>query len=188
MAKICKRGHASSALPGGRWAGGACKECEKITATKRYAENPERKRASNAKWEQKNPEHKKARFAKWAHENAERIRANAAKRYDPERQKVRYAKWRAENPEKRRAGHARRRAAKLHQRCTCCEDWQINWFYDISIGEVDHVIPLGLGGHHCAKNLMALTVEEHKKKTCSDRERFALAKRINRLLKGWKLS
>jgi 5-methylcytosine-specific restriction endonuclease McrA len=46
--------------------------------------------------------------------------------------------------------------------------------------EVDHKTPLNLGGRHCAKNLQALTYEEHKEKTRRDQTLIADARRKRR--------
>ena len=79
VSKVCKRGHASSALPGGRYPNGTCKECFKAHSAKWYAKNRERRKASNAKYYAENREQGKARNAKWRAKNLEQVMFNAAK-------------------------------------------------------------------------------------------------------------
>ena len=98
------------------------------------------------------------------------------------------ATWWRKHPAKRVAKTARRRALKFMQRCGCCTNAQIEAVYATAAligGEVDHRIPLTLGGHHCIKNLQALTYDDHQKKTSLDLRSIAMAKRISQLLRRW---
>jgi 5-methylcytosine-specific restriction endonuclease McrA len=77
---------------------------------------------------------------------------------------------------------------KLQQRCGCCTNAQLIAPFAVASlisGEVDHKIPLILGGHHCLKNLWPLTVEEHRLKTKQDLRRIADARLRSRLFKSW---
>lgn len=121
--------------------------------------------------------------------NRERARRYAAKH--PERVRAYTKVWAAQHPERTRAYCANRRAMRLAQRCTCCTDEQIQFFYDNAAlcppGQVhvDHIVPLALGGHHCAKNLQAITDVDHAEKTRRDHRAIAEAKRRSRLLRRW---
>ena len=91
---------------------GWCKACVRDYAAKRYAENPEKQLASNAKWRAENPEKKRAYNAKWRATNPGKQRASEAKwrAANPEKHRAAMAKWRAKNPEKQLAINAKWRA------------------------------------------------------------------------------
>jgi 5-methylcytosine-specific restriction endonuclease McrA len=98
--------------------------------------------------------------------------------------------YKAANKDKIRFHDAKRRAIKFMQRCVCCTDADIQKMYSVATlcgpgAEVDHIVQLALGGAHCAKNLRAITAEEHKEKTKSDATLRADARRRNKLLRGW---
>lgn len=113
------------------------------------------------------------------------------------------SKWRAQNLERARAnGRAyklanraictsrqqNRDARKSNQRCGCCTVTDLDNVYEIAAlvnYEVDHTIPLSLGGHHCLSNIRPLSVEDHKLKTAVDFGRLAVSRFRNRLLKRW---
>lgn len=81
--------------------------------------------------------------------------------------RARYAK----DPGRSQAKHAERRARKLSQACFCCTREQIAELYALATmlgDEVDHRVPLALGGLHCLSNLQVLTKAEHYLKTASD--------------------
>jgi hypothetical protein len=131
----------------------------RIACAKYRAANREKANTAQATYRAANP----VRSREWA--NAHPERSNAIKR-----------KWRKEHPGAVCASNAARRTLARKQRCTCCTNAEIRHVYDIAalIGaEVDHIKPLALGGPHCAKNLQALTVEEHKEKTRMDRSAIA---------------
>jgi hypothetical protein len=187
MSRICKRGHASSALPGGRTAKRHCKECQRAYYAKWCAENRERlkvynakperkvaKQVCDAKYRAKHLEQVKVGQAKYRAENIERIREYDAKRYRPPEHKVRRnaysAKWQRENPGKHCSNQAARRARKLQQTCTCCNPKDVAALYTRAHArgfEVDHKQALRLGGLHCLKNLEVLTPAAHKFKTAN---------------------
>ncbi len=84
----------------------------------------------------------------------------------------------AADPGKDLARQAKRRARKLNQACTCCTSKDFLIVYKCAAifdSEVDHRIPLHLGGLHCCKNLQILTKAEHTEKTAAEnRARFRL--------------
>lgn len=66
-----------------------------------------------------------------------------------------------------------------NQRCSCCSKEAIAEIYvkaKANGGQVDHIIPVSLGGAHCLKNLQILTVAEHKEKTARDKRIIAAAR------------
>jgi hypothetical protein len=162
VSRVCKRGHASSALPGGRYATGTCKECALLIGAEWHAENP----AYGALWRAENP----AYGAEWRAKSLERAKTGDARwrAENPGSVKASNAKWRAKNRGRCNAYNAHRRALKRKQTCTCCTREQLAKFHidaHAAGREVDHVQPLALGGLECLKNLQALTPEEHKVKT-----------------------
>jgi hypothetical protein len=75
------------------------------------------------------------------------------------------------NPDKARANAARYRARKRAQLCACCKAADFHAVYraaTLLCKEVDHSVPLHLGGLHCCKNLQLLTVGEHRQKTARE--------------------
>lgn len=64
---------------------------------------------------------------------------------------------------------------KKDQRCKCCTNKQLAAVYRFAkmLGcEVDHRVPLAVGGMHCVENLQCLTEEEHAAKTENDRKTY----------------
>lgn len=149
---------------------------EQISAKnkKHYYANLEKMRAKNA-----------ARGSKYADYNAAYRAANSEAHAEWCR------RWRAENPDKVKANNAkrhwvalreinhRRRARKKNQVCTCCtpEDILSKFRRMPSHYELDHIIPIAIGGLHCLKNLQALTPEAHKLKTKADMKAIAAHRR-----------
>jgi 5-methylcytosine-specific restriction endonuclease McrA len=156
-------------------------------------------RAANLKWRLAHPERarEKSRAGHAKFRDRERTQARAWRAAHPERVREKNIEWRVKHPEydaawwrahpeKRVAKTARRRAAKYAQRCSCCSGAQIEAVYAARRGgEVDHIVPLVLGGHHCVKNLQALTYRDHREKTKQDQRAIAEAKRRSKLLRGW---
>jgi hypothetical protein len=89
------------------------------------------------------------------------------------------------HPDRARVKKAKRRALKLRQICDCCTVAQIALefysFVEPGFTEVDHIVPLAVGGLHCRKNLQLLTVLEHKAKTRLDRIRIAAFQLSNKI-------
>lgn len=168
--KPCPQGHVAERRTNNK----ECVACHNGRSAAWYAANPDKARAKDAAWRAANPEQHYAYSAAWYAANPEKVRA-------------RVAAWRAANPAKHCAYAANRRAMKLKQRCTCCTNEQIEDFYVTTAlysGHVDHIIPLALGGHHCAKNLQAMTDVDHREKTKQDHRAIADARRRSRLLRS----
>ena len=151
----------------------------------KYAHKVEKKRALNAAWNKANPERKRATFAAWRKANPERKRASevAWNKANPERKRATFVAWCKANPEKmnlktarRRAWSkanpekmnlktARRRAIKLAAVPDDANAAFVAGFYAIAnrvskcLGiphDVDHIVPLSLGGSHCHRNLQVI--------------------------------
>lgn len=95
----------------------------------------------------------KERVAKWQKNNRDKCN------------KVQ-ARWLSRNLEKHSAAQKERQTRKRRLLCNCCSALERREFY---IGrpsgyEVDHIIPLALGGLHCVKNFQYLTPVENRKK------------------------
>lgn len=87
-----------------------------------------------------------ARQRLWQSENRARTRETALA-------------WAKQNPGIKNAANARRRALRIGQNCKCCTDFEFREIYDFTrvVGmEVDHRIPLALGGLHCVSNLQVI--------------------------------
>jgi 5-methylcytosine-specific restriction endonuclease McrA len=195
----CKRGHSGLRYELANGRPGNCVECIKAARTAWVAANPERQkarkaawraanperhRASAAAWAAANPERQKARQAAWYAANSERAKAYSAAWYTANREKAQatIAAWRAANPDAWRvitsSKSARRRARKLAQICHCCTTTQLLDVYRQAGGmEVDHIVPLALGGLHCRANMQILTKEEHKAKTRLDLTLIRMARK-----------
>jgi 5-methylcytosine-specific restriction endonuclease McrA len=197
----CKRGHVGAP----RFKNGQCAECKKITDRESCRRRPEAQRAANRRWRLKNPEKvtvlSRAKHAKhrarermqsavWRYKNRERAVTNSAvwfKKHPGYRREW----WRRDveqNRVKSCIKGAHRRAMKFMQRCGCCKDSKIAELFSqakLVGGEVDHKIPLTLGGHHCIKNLQPLAYEAHREKTGLDLAAIAAAKRRSVLLRRW---
>jgi hypothetical protein len=165
----CKRGHSGLRYVTANGRPSACIECARTAAAARRIADPERAKAAGAAWYAANRERALARRAAW-------------KAANPESHKASSAAWAAANPVRRRViarnASGRRRAAKRVQICLCCTTAQLLDVYRRPRGtEVDHIVPLALGGLHCRQNLQILTKEEHKAKTRLDRIRIDDARR-----------
>jgi 5-methylcytosine-specific restriction endonuclease McrA len=148
-------------------------------------------RIHNVKYYAKNAAKEKSRCAAYHSKNVARIRERKAKYYakDPDRVLVRHVKFAKENPAKIRAYAAGYRALKLAQRCDCCTDARLGEIYGFALrnlAEVDHRVPLRLGGHHCLRNLQTLSVEVHLEKTKRDLRSIAESRRRSKLLRNWR--
>ncbi len=177
MPKLCKRGHASSVLPGGRYTRGGCKECSRLRGATpevkaknaAYYATPEGRAAAAARGS--TPEAK----AKVAARNAtpEGRAAAAARDATPKykaRRAVTTALW-VKNFGRGAAKASKARARKKSQTCTCCPPEAFAMIYGLASlygAQVDHVQPLALGGPHCRHNTQLLTPTAHKVKTKHD--------------------
>lgn len=79
-----------------------CKKCMAAYAAKYRAENLEKARARNAKWNAEHAERMKAIYKKWRYENREKVNAFSAKyrAKNPEKRRVLITKWREKNRER----------------------------------------------------------------------------------------
>lgn len=150
-----------------------CKTCVRTTsAAYRAAANPDKVRATNAKWRADNPEKCRAYRAKYRAANPEKERVRIAEwaAANRERGRARSAKWYADNPEATRINCHNRRALKrelggklsngLAERlfklqrgkCACGCKQPLGTDY-----HRDHIIPLALGGTNTDDNMQLLT-------------------------------
>lgn len=142
--------------------------------------NPEKHKAQVAAYYQKNAEKLRARSARWAAENKEKIaaRSAASRAADPEKHKAWARDWKSKNKEALRViQHNREARAKqagalskglaaklLHAqrgKCACCGASLSNGY------QMDHILPLALGGENKDRNIQLLTpkcnMQKHKK-------------------------
>lgn len=130
-----------------------CKECRSANRKKNYYANLEKERAQSLAWNKANPEKTRESVRKWFREN-------------PDKHLAHVNKWREENPEKAKNNdrrktmryRARKKAAfvetvdpmVLFERdkgiCGICQKEIVMTF------EVDHVVPLAVGGVHSYDN------------------------------------
>ena len=129
--------------------------------------NRERVRASGVAWRKANPEKHRALSAAWSKANHERVRAKgvAWRKANPEKQRALSAAWSKANPEKTRMSNARRRALKSDALSPDANKAFVTGLYAIAnrvskcLGishDVDHIVPLSLGGSHCHRNLQVI--------------------------------
>jgi 5-methylcytosine-specific restriction endonuclease McrA len=172
--KPCKRGHVSERNVSSR----ACLICAAEGMKCLRAKDPEMSRAkanaSQRKVRARNPKKHIDEVRVWQLAN-------------PEKRKVVMRRWKKVNPAKVKADRASRRARVRKQKCQCCK---FQAFVDLYATatlfdyEVDHIIPLALGGAHCLKNLQLLTPEEHLAKSKVDIATIATARHArNKLIR-----
>ena len=132
--------------------GKANREKQRASAAAWYKANTEKKRASYAAWAKANPEKKRALDAAWGKANREKRSAT-------------FAAWSKANPEKMNLKTARRRALKLAAVPDDANKAFVAGFYAIAnrvskcLGirhDVDHIVPLSLGGSHCHRNMQVI--------------------------------
>ena len=137
--------------------------------------NPERKRAAAAAWNKANPERRRVLRARWNKANCKKKRASSAAWAKANREKTRVskAKWEKANPERMRLKTARRRAVKLKAAPPDANKAFVAGFYVIAsrvskcLGirhDVDHIVPLSLGGSHCHRNLQVIPLTWNRRK------------------------
>lgn len=145
--KPCKLGHTERYVNDGK-----CVACVRARLRRYYEANPEKFAGQRTKWRAENPE----------------------------RDKFLQRRWRKANPYSRTVSEARRRAAKLAAQCDCCPPELFRFAYAVAQSggyEVDHRLPLAMGGKHCVSNLQLLTPEMHLAKTRTDLKAIAAFRR-----------
>jgi len=148
-----------------------CKVCECQVVRERYNSNPEKFRERSRQFRNENLEKAAERFSKWRNENLEKAHqaVNRWRSKNPEKNKEITRRWHEANPEKRQEHDRNRRARengnggkiaavewkqlKDHYRhtCLCCGKKEP----EIKL-ELDHVIPLVLGGENKIQNAQPL--------------------------------
>jgi 5-methylcytosine-specific restriction endonuclease McrA len=149
---------------------------------KRYAANKESAKAEARAWRLANPERKAAIDAAWRAANPEKTAANKAawQAANPDRKAAAQVRWRKNNPEASRAIVRNRRArlrnsegqhtkedvlalfARQKAKCACCRI-SIKAGYD-----VDHIMPIALGGSNAPSNLQLLCAPCNRSKNAKD--------------------
>jgi hypothetical protein len=157
-------------------------EKEKARKARHYAKNADAISSRSARYYIENTDAIKARKARYRVDAAAAIKTHAARYYIENTDAIneRNSQYHAANPDRGRARVAKRRALKMAQRCDCCTDEDIRaaFYTRTDTGfEVDHVVPLAIGGLHCRYNLQLLAVEVHRDKTTFD---AALIARVRR--------
>lgn len=172
---------------------GKCAACSREYASSYRASNRDQVMQATKRWRENNPEIIASYRARYKEENKDailkyaaiRLQENRAKintekreryRINAERERQRAAAWRIKNPEKRRIFEQNRRARKAKNggvlsrdiaarlfalqkgRCPCC---------GMPLGidyELDHKMPLALGGEHVDSNMQLLRKECNRSK------------------------
>lgn len=174
----CKNGHVEKRLT----ANGTCVECAREQKRAAIAVDPTPNRARVRAWRVANPAKTAAASRRFRTNNPDAARA-AQKKYRAkvaDKIKADNSNWWRSNPIKVAAYNSQHRARKYDQRCKCCTPADFEAVYARAVPfvhEVDHIVPLALGGLHCAKNLQVLTVEDHRLKTARDYIDIATARR-----------
>lgn len=109
-------------------------------------------------WRKANPQKCRGYTLKWRAANQARIRATSIK-------------WIKRNPTRIRAHQAKIRAKRRAALCECCPPNLFHFIYGfakLTGAQVDHRIPLAVGGKHCGHNLQLLTPSQHREKTRVD--------------------
>lgn len=187
--RSCKRGHVAERYT----SSGVCVLCQHAKTSEWRSKNRDAIKQYNAAWRSRNPIYSGDWYRKNIFRERERSRLNAAERRRKDPASVReYNKaWRRANAlharrydqmyaEQNRAARnerqSRRRVRQASQKCDCCSREEILSIYEVARErgmEVDHIVPLAIGGLHCAKNLQALSPQCHREKTSSDIAKIA---------------
>ena len=166
----CHRGHVAERYT----KGSDCVVCVQERTYARYHANLDASRTlSRERGRLLDPERRRATGRRYYQRNSDRVKARAklARDADPTQNRQAVRRWRQRNPDLVKAATAQRRGMKRSQSCTCCTLADVAAVYARArpfLDEVDHIVPLALGGAHCVKNLQILTIEDHRKKTAAD--------------------
>lgn len=180
----CKRGHV--ALNGKtlrRVSGRVCAECAAIRASSHRNADLAASRAKEKAYKDSRIEQTR----KLARENMARQRERNPEKFR-ERDRTRYSGKSRTKQSTRAALQRRRELNKKKQVCACCGNTAFSEMYAFAAavgGQVDHIVPVVMGGRHCLKNLQVLSVEDHARKTAKDFAEIAFARKRARLLASW---
>jgi hypothetical protein len=149
--KACIHGHLAERYTAGR----VCTECHKRASIDYNARNADRARETTAAWQKANPD---------------RLRAANERHSKTQKRRDSLRNFQRRHPQRINAKNRLRYARKLSQICECCTPDTIRAVYERCPRghEVDHRIPLAIGGLHCVKNLQILSRAEHRAKTNRD--------------------
>lgn len=163
-----------------------CKVCSRKSTIKYYLSNKEKRLSQSSKWKAENKDKVKANKLKWisAHRKEEAERVSKWRENNKETAQAGIKRWREENPDrlremKRLSAHTRRarkkdvggklstgiteKLFKLQRgRCACCKR---------SLGknfQLDHKIPIVLGGANEDWNIQLLRKQCNNKKNSKD--------------------
>jgi len=172
----------------------SCKACRCIAQAAYSAANPDKKKASDAKWKAKNQGYK----AKWKAANPAKVKAHSAKWYasNPERHKAASAAWNAANKERVREMAAARNKAnpeanRIHQHNRRAREREAVGklskdlaakLFKLQRGKCacgckqplgddyhrDHIMPLALGGSNTDDNIQLLRQRCNNQKYAKD--------------------
>lgn len=154
-----------------------CKDCAKAKSRQWHAQNKEKASAKSKRFRQKNKESIRQKHAEWVIANKKHVREYFAKRRIEKRDQINAGlrDWAKRNPEKvkawgrsarsRRAGAAGTHTAadiaeilaSQKNQCAACDLFLVKF-------EVDHVIPLALGGGNDKTNLQILCMPCNRSK------------------------
>lgn len=167
--KPCKHGHITH-----RWPDGSCFECRRIINNGQYAKFRERKKAAVADYYRRNKKKCIAAAISWQKRNWDLVREI-------------HRAWSKANPEKvlasARTQRAKRKGAigshtprdfaeivkQQDNRCKYC----LREFSDKVKIEVDHIIPIRMGGTNFKENIQAACSTCNKRKSDKDPAEFA---------------
>lgn len=139
--KPCPLGHTL------RYVSGGCVECTKARSGARYRADPVAHARYGKQWAANNRDKSRAIKRRWESRNASYMAGNKGEK------------------------DSRRRASKRASLCECCPPGLFRFVYWAAReagNEVDHRLPLAMGGKHCVRNLQVLPPELHKAKTARD--------------------
>ena len=177
----CRNGHFSERST----SHGRCLECKRASSKSWTVKNNQRSREIKKKWRDEHPEQSRACSASYRERNLDRHKEVSRARYiaNPQRVTDQLRAWRKANPGKTKAQKALRRAREMEQTCACCTKEDFDLVYALAesgVHQVDHIVPLALGGEHCTWNLQVLPIAKHREKTKKDVAAIAAARKVGK--------
>jgi len=158
-----------------------CRECNREYNRQWKQKNREKVKEQKKKYNKKYPEKLAERAARWKQKNPDKVKEQRKRYHEkyPEKRHENSKQWRFKNPEKLKEQKARgnftRRARKRNVyyenvdplmvldrdkwKCRGCgikTPQILRGTWEDNAPEVDHIIPLALGGSHVANNLQCL--------------------------------